>query len=238
MNNYFKFKQFTINQDKCAMKVGTDGVLLGVWGNIPSDGRSARLLDIGCGTGLISIIAAQRAENILIDGIDIEPNAVRQSIENGNKSPWSSRLNFFNSSLQDFNTDYKYDYILSNPPYFINSLKNEIDSRAIARHSDTLSYFDLAENVDRLLSEDGIFSTIFPYVEASIFIVEASKKLLYCNRRMDIRGREGGAIKRVMLQFSRKKGDFITEELTIEKNERHSYSSKYIELTKDLYLNF
>lgn len=238
MNNYFKFKQFTIQQERCAMKVGTDGVLLGAWANLPDDGRVARLLDIGSGTGLLSMIAAQRSTGLIIDGIDIENEAVKQSIENAKNSNWGDRINFFHTSVQDFKPDYRYDYIVSNPPYFINSLKEGSDARAIARHANTLSYPELAENVERLLSGKGVFSVIFPYVEANIFIVEAAKKELFCHRRMDVRGSATRPIKRVLLQFSRERGDVFDEELVIEEAERHSYTPKYRELTKEFYLKF
>lgn len=238
MNNYFKFKQFTIEQDRCAMKVGTDGVLLGAWANLPADERVARFLDIGSGSGLLSIIAAQRASGLMIDGIDIENDAVEQARENAEKSLWSSRIQFFNSSVQNFQPEYRYDYIVSNPPYFINSLKADHEARAVARHANTLSYSELAQNVDRLLTDEGIFSVIFPYIEANIFIVEAAKNSLFCQRRMDVRGTASRPVKRVLLQFRRQRGNVLNEELVIEEEQRHSYTPKYKELTKDLYLKF
>lgn len=234
MNNFFKFKQFTIEQELCAMKVGTDGVLIGAWGAV----GETRLLDIGCGSGLLAIMATQRTEKLRIDAIDIEESAIRQSLINVNECPWSDRIAIHHTSLQDFNPDYSYDFILSNPPYFINSLKEGNDARAIARHSNTLSYSDLAENVARLLSEEGIFSVIFPYLEANIFIVEAAKHLLYCIKRIDIKGTPTRATKRVMLQFSRLRKEIINDELIIEDGGRHGYTQKYRDLTKEFYMKF
>lgn len=234
MNNFFKFKQFTIEQELCAMKVGTDGVLIGAWGAV----GETRLLDIGCGSGLLAIMAAQRTEKLRIDAIDIEESAIRQSLVNVDACPWSDRIAIHPTSLQDFKPDYRYDFIISNPPYFINSLKGGSDARAIARHSNTLSYSDLAENVARLLSEEGIFSVIFPYLEANIFIVEAAKHSLYCIKRIDIKGTPTRATKRVMLQFSRLRKEIINDELIIEDGGRHGYTQKYRDLTKEFYMKF
>lgn len=216
------------------MKVGTDGVLIGAWSAL---GEGA-LLDIGCGSGLLSVMAAQRESSLVIDAIDIEENAVKQAEINVVNCPWGDRINLFLTSLQDFQPPHKYDFIVSNPPYFINSLIEVKGARAIARHSDTLPYNELAMGVNRLLSDDGIFSVIFPYIEANIFIVEASKYALYCIKRMDIKGVSTGATKRVMLQFSRVKKDIVNEELIIEDGGRHVYSQKYRDLTKEFYLKF
>lgn len=234
MNNFFQFKQFTIHQDLCAMKVGTDGVLIGAWGAV----GETRMLDIGCGSGLISIMAAQRTPTMKIDAIDIEESAVRQSEINVAACPWSDRITIHHTTIQEFNPQYKYDFIISNPPYFINSLKEGKDARAIARHSNTLPYSDLAKSVERLLTENGIFSVIFPYLEANIFIVEAAKYSLYCIKRVDIKGTATRATKRVMLQFARSRKEIINDELIIEDGARHHYTQKYKELTKEFYMKF
>lgn len=234
MNNFFQFKQFTIHQDLCAMKVGTDGVLIGAWGAV----GETRMLDIGCGSGLISIMAAQRTTTMKIDAIDIEESAVRQSEINVAACPWSDRITIHHTTIQEFNPQYKYDFIISNPPYFINSLKEGKDARAIARHSNTLPYSDLAKSVERVLTENGIFSVIFPYLEANIFIVEAAKYSLYCIKRVDIKGTATRATKRVMLQFARSRKEIINDELIIEDGARHHYTQKYKELTKEFYMKF
>ena len=220
------------------MKVGTDGVLIGAWAALPENGTTSNLLDIGSGCGLISIMAAQRADSISIDGIDIEQNSITQAIENASLTPWKDRIKFTNVSLQDFTPNIKYDYIVSNPPYFINSLKDGQGARVVARHTNTLSYDELANGVNRLLTEKGIFSVILPYLESNIFIIEAAKHSLYCNKRLDIKGKSTTPIKRVMLQFSHKKTELTSDELTIEGEERHVYTTKYKELTKNFYLKF
>ncbi len=234
MNSYFKFKQFTINQEHCAMKVGTDGVLLGAWGAV-GDGR---ILDIGCGTGLISIMAAQRTVNSIIEGVEIDSLAAQQAASNVVQSSWGDRVAIHNCDIINFQPNYRYDYILSNPPYFVDSLKSPHQGRTIARHSDTLPYDILSSSVSRLLSDSGIFSIILPYVEANLFIVEGVKHNLFCFKRMDIRGTSNKGIKRVMLQFAKDKREFQTEELIIETAQRGIYTQKYRELTKEFYLKF
>lgn len=235
-NTYFNFKRFTINQDRCSMKVGTDGVLLGAWAMVEGDG--VNILDIGAGSGIVSLIVAQRNETAFVDAIDIEEAAVEQTADNFELSPWGNRLRTINTSLQDYRPDKKYRYIISNPPYFINSLKAE-GGRATARHTDTLSYEELVDGVLRLLDEDGTFTGIFPYVESNIFVAFAASKGLFCKKRMEVRGLAHKPVKRVLLQMSRQRVDDLPiDTLIIENGERHSYTDKYIELTKDYYLNF
>lgn len=235
-NTYFNFKRFTINQDKCSMKVGTDGVLLGAWAQV--EGAGATILEIGAGSGVVSLIVAQRNETAQIDAIDIEAEAVEQAADNFELSPWSSRLKVIHTSLQAYQPDQKYRYIISNPPYFINSQKAE-GGRATARHTDTLSYEELAEGVLRLLEEEGVFTGIFPYVESNIFIAIAASKGLFCNKRMEVKGLAHKPVKRVLLQLSRHRiDDLPVDTLVIENGERHHYTDKYVELTKDYYLNF
>ena len=235
-NSFFNFKQFSVNQDSCSMKVGTDGVLLGAWAEVSKE--NSRILDIGTGTGVISLMIAQRNESASIDAIDVDYDAVEQANSNFVASPWSQRLTTYCISLQDFCSQKKYDYIVSNPPYFINSFKAE-GMRGVARHTDTLSYSELIDGVLRLLNEEGVFSVILPYIESNIFIVQSALKGLFCNKRMDIKGVADKPIKRVLLQMSRKKSsDVINEILVIETSVRHCYTDKYKELTKNFYLNF
>lgn len=234
MNNYFNFKEFRIEQEHCAMKVGTDGVLIGAWASI----GAGRTLDVGCGSGLIALILAQREAKAQITAIDLDEGAIMQSKININNSKWSDRIEIVKSSLQDYTPKESFDYIVSNPPYFINSLTAPDEQRTIARHNDTLPFTDLASGVERLLSDDGVFSLILPYVEANIFVVEAAKNNLFCTKRMDIKGRANKPIKRVMMQFEKRRRELISEEMVIEDGGRHEYSQKYRELTKDFYLKF
>lgn len=236
-NDHFTFKRFTVRQDKCAMKVGTDGVLLGAW----AGGRDilvSNVLDVGTGTGVVALMLAQRFPGARIDAIDIDVCAVSQATENFAQSEWIERICAVHSSVQDFRPDRKYDLIVSNPPYFIDSMKADA-KRTLARHTDTLSYADLVDGVVRLLGNDGSFAVIFPYVESNIFIIEAAKKGLYVNRRMDVAGAPGKPVKRVLLEFSfNRVVDVPVENLIIESGGRHCYTEKYRELTKDFYLKF
>lgn len=233
----FRFKQFVVSQDKCAMKVGTDGVLIGAWCSCVG---AINVLDVGCGTGLISLMVAQRNDKAVIDAVEIDVDAAEQSRGNFEKSDWFPRLNVYNMSFQEYisKSTKKYDFIVSNPPYFIDSLKNSDVARMSARHTDKLPYEDLIYGVVNLLAEDGVFSAIFPYEEANIFVAKAAASGLYCVKRMDVKGVVNKPIKRVMLEFSRVKSELISDSMFIEGVERHSYSQKYIDLTKDFYLKF
>lgn len=239
-NSYFKFKQFTVNQSSCSMKVGTDGVLLGAWADV-GDKESCCVLDIGAGTGVISLIAAQRNSEAIIDSVELDVNSAKQCSENFKQSPWADRLSVCSESIQDFanKSTIRYDYILSNPPYFNNSVKSDDFSRNLARHTDSLSYEELARCVSLLLGENGVFSAIFPYAESSVFVAIAASYGLYCNRRLEIKGNPTSPVKRVLLQFTFSKGDDIEiDSMSIELYERHDYSPKYKELTKPYYLMF
>ena len=158
-NPFFTFKQFTIRHDRCAMKVGTDGVLLGAWTSVD---HSHRLLDIGTGTGLIALMLAQRCPQAFITAIDIDAEAVEQARENALSSPWKDRVEVLLQDICTFPANQQFDTIVSNPPYFIDSLKCPDDQRNTARHTDTLDAERLLASVARLLTDDGRFSIILP----------------------------------------------------------------------------
>ncbi len=231
----FKFKQFEIEQDRCAMKVGTDGVLLGSW-----CGANGKVLDIGTGTGVVALMTAQRGAQS-VDAIEIDPSAAEQAAENFSRSPWSGKLRVLLAPFGEFvnSTSNKYDTIVSNPPYFINSQKAEGESRSTARHTDSLPYDELASGVAKLLCNDGRFYAIFPYQESGIFIVEAAKCGLYVNKRLDVSPIVGRGVKRVLLEFSKEKiTDVTTTTLAIAYDNKRTYTDKYMELTKDFYIKF
>ena len=231
-NPFFTFKQFTIRHDRCAMKVGTDGVLLGAWTDVS---HSCRLLDIGTGTGLIALMLAQRCPKASITAIDIDAEAVEQARENVLLSPWSDRVEVALQDICKYLTDKHFDTIVSNPPYFIDSLKCPDSQRNTARHTDTLDAKRLLESVARLLSDNGRFSIIFPAEQTDLLIQSAYTQGLYPSRQTAVITRPGLSPKRILMEFQKKKEAFHPDELIIEL-ERHVYSEGYIALTKDFYL--
>lgn len=228
----FKFKEFTINQDRCAMKVGTDGVLLGAWVNVYED--EEYILDIGAGTGVISLMLAQRNSTAEIQGVDIED--ISQANENAMQSPWGDRVQFERCAIQEYQPAEQYDLIVSNPPYFVDSLKCPDAQRTSARHTQTLPFDELRDAVFRLLAEGGRFAVILPTAEMESFISICDGHL-YPLRRTDVQTVVGGVVKRVMVEFSKLKVvDIYTSTLAIEAGERHDYTKEYRALCGDFYL--
>lgn len=231
----FQFKQFSVYQDRCAMKVGTDGVLLGAWVDVAN---AKNTLDIGTGTGLIALMMAQRSVSTLITAIEIDSEAACQATENVLNSPWKDRIEVVNADLLDFNCSKRYDVIVSNPPYFSQSLQSPDKQRTLARHNDHLTYSALIQKVATLLSENGRFSVIIPYDHKDEFIQLASQSRLYLQRIVAVKTTPTSVFRRVLLEFSFVESiveQLKVEELLIER-ERHQYSTEYINLTKDFYL--
>jgi len=235
MNKPFHFKQFTIQQDKTAMKVGTDGVLLGAWVKIETDVCS--ILDIGSGTGLIALMIAQRSNAEVIDAVELNGEAYEQTVENFENSDWGDRLFCYHASLQEFadEIDDKYDLIISNPPFYTSTFKKLPKERAMARHTESLTYTELLLGVSKLLSKNGSCTFVIPYEEESSFIEIAKQHKLLPNRITHVKGTENSVIKRSLLQFSFFEKQIEKDELVIE-IKRHEYTPKYIELVKDFYL--
>lgn len=235
-NEFFKFKQFIIHQENCGMKVGTDAVMLGAWADI--DGCT-KILDVGTGTGIIAIMLAQRS-NAGIDAVEIEVTAYKQAIQNTTNCSWAERLKVYHISFQDFSdvNSNLYDHIVSNPPYFVNSLKTNQKTRNIARHTDTLPYSSLLDGSLKLLSYEGKLSVILPYAEGSVFIVEAAKRGLFCNKKTNIKTVPNAPIKRLLLEFSKTANPLQEDYIVIGTGQHEQYSEKYKELTKEFYLAF
>lgn len=228
----FQFKQFAIRQDRTPMKVGTDGVLLGAWADLENAGT---ILDIGTGTGLIALMAAQRNPMARIDAIEIESNAFEQAQENVTASPWNGRIRVIQTSLQNYYPGITYDSIVCNPPFFVNSTKNPNQGRTLARHSDTLSHTELISHAMRLLTPDGSLCVILPTTEAIELIHIASQAKLYPFRMTRVLPNPDKAPKRYLIQFKTTQENSIEDELVVELS-RHQYSEAYVEMTKAFYL--
>lgn len=231
----FKFKQFSINQDRCAMKIGTDGVLLGAWATIESKQNS--ILDIGAGTGLLSLMLAQRSLAENIEALEIDEDAFEQCIENFESSPWADRLFCYHAGLDEFIEEIEdpYDLIISNPPFYSEDVSSGNASRDAARQNQSLPFDELLEGVSKLLSSDGLFTTIVPFKEETSFITLAASFGLYPNKILRVKGNPSAEIKRSLLEFSFKEMEVMENELTIE-IKRHEYTLAYQELTKAFYL--
>ncbi len=235
MRKPFKFKQFTIYQDRCAMKIGTDGVLLGAWSNISNSPES--ILDIGAGTGIIGLMLAQRCYSEPIDAIEIDGDAFEQCMENFEASPWADRLFCYHASLDEFldEVDDKYDLIISNPPFYSEEVSSGDSARDQARQNSSLPFNLLLKGVSELLSENGIFALVIPYKEEKNLIKEALKLGLYPARLLRVKGNPDSEIKRSLMEFHFNNTEVLINELIIEKS-RHEYTENYINLTKDFYL--
>lgn len=233
----FTFKQFSIAQEKSAMKVGVDGVMLGAWSDIAN---ADNILDIGTGTGLIAIMLAQRNSTANIDAVEIDKMAYEQAVENVNNCRWKERINVIHDDFQYFaeTTQKRYDLIVSNPPYFIASLQSPKIQRTVARHAALLTQDELLCGINKILAGNGKFCAIFPYIEANIFIAKAAAINIFCNKKTNIKPNYDKPVKRILLEFSRTKQNLSETTICIETNERHNYTAEYKMLTKDFYLKF
>lgn len=228
----FQFKQFTIHQDFCAMKVGTDAVLLGAWAN-----GGDQILDIGTGTGVIALMMAQRFPDAQIMAIDIDEGAVRQAQTNVDASPFANRIRVMHSSLQNYSpfTNHpsqstKFTSIVSNPPFFVDALKAPDHQRSVARHADTLSYAQLMQSASRLLVDDGELSVIIPFDYCRRMEEEATFAGFFPSRVCAVYTTEKKPPRRYLLAFRKQPVFLQKEELIIG-------SDSYRQLTQDFYLD-
>jgi tRNA1Val (adenine37-N6)-methyltransferase len=235
-NNYFKFKQFTVHQEHVAFKITTDSVLLGAWADL-NGCRS--VLDIGTGTGIISLMAAQRSGAQIV-AIEPDPGSYMQAGLNISASPWHDRITVLNNAVQDYfpGSNLLFDTIITNPPFFIDSLPNPEAAKARARHSLTLSHSELVTAALRLLSDEGILQLVLPVAEAELFTVMAAEAGLYCRRRLTVRPTPSLPPARLLMTLGRVRSSIEESTLVIEKGGRHHYSDEYVSLTKDFYLKF
>lgn len=232
-NSYFQFKQFTVWHDKCAMKVGTDGVLLGAWAPIEN---ANRILDVGTGTGLVALMLAQRSSlDTNIIALEIDDSAVEQAKENVERSPWKERIEVVKGDFVSYCSSVKFDAIVSNPPYFVDSLGCPGQQRNVARHNDSLTYERLFLGVSSLLTKEGTFTIVIPTDVADRVKLIAAMQNLYAVRQLYVITKPGGPSKRTLINFSFAEQECIVDHLLIELS-RHQYSEEYIALTRDFYL--
>ncbi len=235
MKNIFRFKQFSLNQDRCAMKVGTDGVLLGAWASLEKHPES--ILEIGAGTGVIALMMAQRSPSQTIDAIELDDHAYEQCTENFESSPWGDRMFCYHAGLDEFVDEWEdtYDLIVSNPPFYSEDVSSGDKSRDQARQNQSLPFDELLEGVSRLLSPKGIFSTIIPFKEEEAFLHLAAQLNLFPQRITRVKGNPTSETKRSLLEFVFNATETKIKALTIEIR-RHEYTQEYVDLTKDFYL--
>lgn len=233
-NNQFDFKQFSVRQERCAMKVGTDGVLLGAWAN---GGR--RILDIGAGTGLVSLMMAQRYKDAVVDAVEIDADAAEEAGENVAASPFAARVKVVNDSIQSFAlhaAEGAYDSIVSNPPFFVQSLKNPDSKRAMARHSDSLPFADLVHACCKLLSQEGVFSVIVPAEQLEPFLAECCLSGLFLSRRCAVKTTERKPAKRYLLEFAKRHPAIFEDRVEVLSCAGLKRSPWYQKITDDFYI--
>jgi len=232
----FSFKQFSVQQDRCAMKVGTDGVLLGAW--CPIDNNPFSILDIGTGTGIIALMLAQRSHAEQIDALEIDEDAYEQAVENFENSSWSDRLFCFHAGLDEFvdEPEDEYDLIVSNPPFYSEDYKTDNSQRVLARFQDAMPFEELVQAAGLLLSENGIFSVIIPYKEEERFIDLCAEAELFPVKITRVKGSHNTPIVRSLVAFKRYELAVLTADELVIETSRHVYTDEYINLTKDFYL--
>lgn len=232
-NNWFRFKQFLIRQERSAMKVGTDGVLLGAWAE---SHHPRHILDIGTGTGLIALMMAQRYGEALVDAIERDPGSAREAAENISASPWSNRITLIQADFMLWEPTETYDLIVCNPPYFKNSLLPPGAERSAARHEHSLTLPVLISKSSRLLTDDGSLAAIIPAGRLSDVEEAARASGLHLNKILQVRGTHKAPVKRILIRLDKNLLPAEMRELVLESDQRGIISDEYRELVRDFYL--
>lgn len=237
-NSFFKFKQFTINQDQCAMKVCTDACVLGAWADVEN---GERILDIGAGTGLLSLMIAQRSAAASIEAVELDTDAYAQAQENIANSPFKSRIAVFNVAIQEFSSDERYDCIVTNPPFFQSDLRSPDLKINQAHHSESLTFDDLLESVDRLLTANGKWNILLPVDEGIIFQELAGKAGWFLQRKLTLFHQKDKKPFRLVMVFSKLEladNRVVNQDLLIYDEDGRTYHPEFQKLMKDYYLIF
>ncbi|MEQ8927660.1 MAG: methyltransferase [Fulvivirga sp.] len=228
----FQFKQFEVSHRNSSMRVGTDAVVLGAWADISNQ---KKILEVGTGCGIISLMIAQRNADAIIDAIDIDEGSVEEARLNFNRSPWSKRLSVCKNSFQSFEPNQKYDHIISNPPFFESGTKSPVNKRQNARHTNMLTFEELIKNTKKLLAENGKLSLIIPFEEQERMYDVIERQQLNIHKKLNFKAKETTKIERVLLTIGSNTTE--KEELSMyQYNADGTWSSDYKNLTKDFYL--
>ena len=230
----FRFKQFTVCDERSAMKIGTDGVLLGAWADVEGD---SRILDVGTGTGLIALMLAQRNTSANIIGIDISHEATQEARDNFLNSPWAERLSAVCGDVCGFSSDKKFDHIVSNPPYFVDSLHSPDKLRTMARHTSSLKFEDLVTSAVRLLRPGGRLSVILP-TECAMQFRFAAFGRLWLRRQLEVVTKAGDTPRRTLMEFCLSDKPLMPSVATLAlRHKDSSYTDEYRALTNDFYIS-
>jgi len=237
-NSFFQFKQFIVNQDKSAMKVCTDACVLGAWADIEG---AEKILDIGTGTGLLALMVAQRNSNAKIDAVELDTDAFSQAVGNIEENKFHDQIKVINSSIQDFKPDYQYDCIITNPPFFQSDLLSPKHKKNQAHHAVSLSFDELLDSLDRLLTNKGRFNILLPVDEAEVFLRKAVIFDWFMTKKLTLYHHKNKKSFRQLMTFKRKhiaENQTFAQDLYIYNEDGKTYDSQFKELMKDFYMIF